>query len=132
MALECYKHKEEPNYKIPKYQNLNYIPTNDQKVNCSKDEDVCLKGYWKEPNSDPPKILTQRGCAEKEELKKNGYWKDDGSECVTTKDDYYKNATKREITACGCTTDYCNTSTFAKPSHFLPLIVLSFLKISLI
>ena len=123
MALQCYKHKDEPN------KDLNYIPTDDQKVNCSKDEDVCLKGYWKEPNSDPPKILTQRGCAKKEELKKNGYWKDDGSECVTTKDDYYKNATKREITACGCTTDYCNTSSFAKPSHFLPLIVLSFLKI---
>ena len=52
MALQCYKHKDEPN------KDLNYIPTDDQKVNCSKDEDVCLKGYWKEPNSDPPKILT--------------------------------------------------------------------------
>ena len=67
MALECYKHKDEPNL------DLNYTPTDNQKVNCSKDEDVCLKGYWKEPNSDPPKILTQRGCAKKEELKKNGY-----------------------------------------------------------
>ena len=122
MALKCYKHKDEPEF------DLNYIPTNDQKVNCSKDEDVCLKGYWIQDKG----TVTARGCAEKAEMIKNGYWKGDGSECITTKDDYYKNATKREITACGCTTDYCNTSTFAKPSHFLPLIVLSFVKISFI
>ena len=120
MALKCYKHKDEPEF------DLNYIPTNDQKVNCSKDEDVCLKGYWVQDKG----TVTARGCAEKAEMIKNGYWKDDGSECITTKDDYYGDKQpKREITACGCTTDYCNTSAFATPFHVLLLIALFFVTI---
>ena len=128
MALKCYSHKDD--------YDLEHIPTNDQKANCSTynniTEDICFKSYLIKVDSDPPKIKVTRGCGVKDEMKKNGFWGKDGTECITKIDTNYKHAEGGEITACGCTTDYCNTSTFATPFHFLPLIVLSFVKIFII
>ena len=125
MALKCYSHND--NY------DLEHIPTNDQKANCSTysniTEDVCFKSYWIEADSDLSNIQVTRGCGVKDEMKRNGFWGKDRPECISKIDGNYKHAEGGEITACGCTTDYCNTSTFATPFHFRPLIGISFVKI---
>ena len=130
-CLECYLHDDDLKH-IPKGDDL----ANRYKYICGEAYDVCFKRYWMEVDSDKnnsdTKIQTRRGCGIEEEMIKNGFWGMDGSECSTKIDDIYYNYTttvKTEITTCGCTTDYCNTSTSATPFHFLPLIALSFVKI---
>ena len=123
MALECYDHNTGYNWSDDWSGN--------NRVNCSKDEDVCFKQYWIESGwngFDEPNILTTRGCAEKEKLKKNGFWEKD-DDCTSKEvDDSSRVSDTIEYNVCGCTTDSCNTSAFAKPFHFLPLIALSFVK----
>ena len=85
---------------------------------------VCFKKYWIEIDSDPPNIQATRGCGKKGD--RNWERVLDSSECITEIDENFPHAAKGEINFCGCTTNYCNTSTFAKPFHFLPLIAVSF------
>ena len=107
--MKCYEHND--NY------DLEHTPTNDQKVNCSKEEDVCVKSYMPEADSDPPIIHTMRSCQNLEGLKKElslDSWQ--GSECTEKE---RKNGEK--FTMCGCNTEYCNTSSFSAPFKILPL-----------
>ena len=122
--MKCYKHNDNHNidhgHEAP--------PTDDQKVDCEKDEDVCTKVFWLETNRDPPVIQTKRDCGTKERLKKKGWA--GGEKCTKRCEDEKKTCeVGEEYNLCGCTTDYCNKSTFSTPFHFLPLIVLSFVKI---
>ena len=113
-ALKCYEHGDD--------YDLTYTPTNEQKASCNEDEDVCAKIFWTASKTDPSLMQVKRKCRDQEFLKNRGW---QGSGCakkMATDDDY------REYTYCGCTTDYCNTSTFAKPFSFLPIIALSMIK----
>ena len=114
MALKCYSHNDDHNIDHGEHA----PPTEDQKKDCPESKDVCLKAYWIEDNYDPPITQTKRGCTTKERLQKDGW---QGSGCAKKN---WEDGT--EYNFCGCTTDYCNTSTFATPFHFFPLIALSF------
>ena len=113
--MKCYKHGDD--YNID--QGGEVPPTDDQKVTCGEDEDVCSKVYWLETNYNPPVTQTKRRCDTKEKLKRDGW---QGSECTSKKEG------GKEYHFCGCTTDYCNTSSIATPFHYLPLIAISFVK----
>ena len=112
--MKCYKHGDDHNID----HGGEAPPTDDQKKTCGEDEDVCSKVYWLETNRKPPVIQTKRDCETKEYLKSKG-WK--GSECFIKEG-------KKDFHYCGCTTDYCNTSTITTPFHYLPLIAISFVK----
>ena len=117
MALKCYSHGDGHNVEHGEHA----PPTEDQKKDCGENKDVCFKGYFLEDNRDPPIIQTVRACEQKKDLKTDSW--DGGSGCAKRIED------GTEYNYCACTTDYCNTSTFATPFHFIPLIALSAVKI---
>ena len=114
IALKCYSHGD--NHNIDHGEHA--PPTEDQKQDCNERQDVCKKGWWIEDGHDPPITQTTRRCSKKKSLIEDGW---QGSGCAKK---YWEDGT--EYNFCGCTTDYCNTSGFATPFHFLPLIALSF------
>ena len=120
MALKCYSHDD--NYNIEHGEHA--PPTDDQKKDCGENDDVCFKGTGYIDKKYIDKIIqTIRSCEQKKDLKTDSW--DGGSGCTKR----IRESDGQEFNYCACTTDYCNTSTFATPFHFIPLIALSTVKI---
>ena len=114
--MNCYKHNDD--------YGSEHTPTDDQKEDCKETEDVCVKISIEKPKTHPNydgTIEMKRDCDKQERIKEYGW---NGSECTKHTTEY-----NYTYTYCGCTTDYCNTSTFAEPFHFLPMITLSVIKV---